>query len=220
MGKRVITKKSLKEEALKNYPRVFEKVYSPNAADPKWNKELDSLYFNGLNKDKGIELAKKLAKETEEVQWMLAIKASWLSQNVKAKNHSRMMGAHVLNKTVETRTPNSLRRGLPFSRLYSTAISQGAKKIIPDFLNKNPWEEPEHFEFPYKNISSTFLVPIYSLSVSIIEFLLERADKSKMTFAEYLDFVANFVFCYNNEREKDAYVLFLDSSGIFTVRKI
>ena len=69
-------------------------------------------------------------------------------------------------------------------------------ELFPGFDDGNPFENPEYYKFPFKNISIEFLLVVHQLDDRID--LLKEADKQKMTFAIFLDYVINHVYSEND----------------------
>ncbi len=99
-------------------------------------------------------------------------------------------------------------RGAAFS-----AIESYLGELYPDFEDGNPFENPEYYRFPFKNISLEFLVAVYQVEERML--LLKEADNQKMSYAEFLDFVINHVCSVNEELGRKKYhINFNQSRGI------
>lgn len=223
MKHKILSKKRIIEEKLKLYPRVFEKIYTKSLSDPRWIKEREGLKFKDIGKSLLDYRFKKLASEEAESIWKNVIRYFWLSSKISKR---QLIGKNVprittVNHLIENSSPISLRRTILFPDLLRKAVEKKAPEMIFDFLEHDPWEEEEYFKFPYEHIGPLFLIPVYELDIRVSKFLLDRAEKNKMYFAEYLDFVANFAFCYNQEEDKDVFELVLSGiDGLFVVKQI
>lgn len=91
------------------------------------------------------------------------------------------------------------------SNLTFTIITTYIKDFFPDFLEHDPREEPEYFEFPYKNISLEHLAFVYKMydRIEMLDFAEERA----MKFIEFSNWAVNQAFCYNDEVGETVYTL-------------
>jgi hypothetical protein len=61
----------------------------------------------------------------------------------------------------------------------------------------SPFENPDYYKFPYKNISPDFLILVWRMKERLA--LLKIADEKKMTYAVFMDYVINYIYCYNEE---------------------
>lgn len=69
--------------------------------------------------------------------------------------------------------------------------------FFPDFDKNNPFKEPEKYAFPYKNITIDFLTVVYQMPERLE--LLKIADERNMSYSQFLDYIINYVFNYNEE---------------------
>lgn len=209
-------------EYLESYPRIFEPVYSRTANDPSWFKSLRKL-----EKELGREqveflnsLLETVARQASESMWNMSVKNAWVSHMLPSAESAKHL-REILYTSLENVSPYSFRACHGAGLNIFGALSKGAEKIIDDFYSGNPFEDFATYAFPYKRISSIFLVPIYRLDEEKIKFLLNYADQRSFTLAKFLDFVANFILCYNNEREKDVYELVnYPEYGFFVAREV
>ena len=75
--------------------------------------------------------------------------------------------------------------------------------LIPGFMDGNPFENPEYYRFPYKNISVEYLLVVHQLDDRLE--LLKIADEKKMSYAVFLDYCINHAYCANEELGRDRY---------------
>jgi hypothetical protein len=75
--------------------------------------------------------------------------------------------------------------------------------MFPLFDQENPFENPDYYKFPFKNITIDYLFVVHQMDDRME--LLEEADKQNMTFAVFLDFVLNHMFCENERLGRDRY---------------
>lgn len=114
---------------------------------------------------------------------------------------------------------NSLISGLAFTKFLRRVIGKDLQSLTkskffskvetyledfyPNFMEGNPFKDTNHYKFPYKNISMEYLVPLYQVEDRLE--LLAEADKQKMTFAVFLDYIINYVYTKNEELGRDKY---------------
>ena len=77
---------------------------------------------------------------------------------------------------------------------------------FPEFSTENPLKNPSYYKFPYNDITLEYLTLVYQLD-DRFDLLLE-ADKKKMSYAVFLDFVINYIGNENERFGRDRYVLF------------
>jgi hypothetical protein len=83
--------------------------------------------------------------------------------------------------------------------------------LFPNFDTENPFENPDYFKYPFKNISFDFF-PLVRQMDERME-LLEMADKEDMTYAEFVDYVLNHCFSTNDELGRDKYLFNIGSES-------
>lgn len=88
------------------------------------------------------------------------------------------------------------------SQVYS-AVPSYLNDFFLDFLEHDPFKEPEYFKFPYKNITLDFLLYVYQCDDRLE--LLKEADERGMKSKEFIDWATNYVLCYNDDVGKDVY---------------
>jgi hypothetical protein len=76
--------------------------------------------------------------------------------------------------------------------------------FYPEFEEENPFENPDYYAFPYKNITPDFLIFVYQMNARFD--LLKQADEAAMTFAEFGDFVLDFIFIENDRLGRKKYI--------------
>src|SRR5258706_15430408 len=85
-----------------------------------------------------------------------------------------------------------INRSFFFQKLESYYFDQ----LIPGFEEGNPFENPDYYKFPYKNISLDYLMLVYQLDDRFD--LLTEADKQRMSYAVFIDYVLNHVLNEND----------------------
>ena len=76
-------------------------------------------------------------------------------------------------------------------------------EFFEDFLGHDPFDEPEYFSFPYKNISLDFLYVVHQVE-NRLDFLKE-AEEKKMKYDVFVNWVSNWILCYNEEKDENIY---------------
>jgi len=107
----------------------------------------------------------------------------------------------------------------PFSQNYiATGVLSYMKEFFPEFLTRDPFKEPEAYRYPYKFVTLDYLYFVW-MCHNRLE-LLEHAEKTKMKYAEFVDFATNQMLCYNDEVGKDVYVLHHDDRWRAYIQRI
>lgn len=70
--------------------------------------------------------------------------------------------------------------------------------FFPEFLERNPFEEPEYYEFPYKNITLEYLHFVCQMTEHRI-WLLNYAEEHNLSFGDFGNFVVNQALNYNED---------------------
>lgn len=78
-----------------------------------------------------------------------------------------------------------------------------AGELFPAFFLHNPFTEPEYYQWPYEHVGLDYLTYIYQVDNRLE--LLEYADKQKMTFHDFRNWINNYVLCYNDEQGGEIY---------------
>ncbi len=86
-----------------------------------------------------------------------------------------------------------------------TAIATYLKELFPEFLEHNPFEEPEYYEFPYTHITLDHMIFVYQCDDRLD--MLRYADTKEMSFADFANWSVNHVLSYNSEVNDDIYTL-------------
>jgi len=73
--------------------------------------------------------------------------------------------------------------------------------FFPDFDARNPFKEK--MEYPYKYVGFEYLFAVYLMPERLE--ILDYCEKQKMTYGKFLDYLINYVNCYNDEHGKDIY---------------
>jgi hypothetical protein len=77
--------------------------------------------------------------------------------------------------------------------------------FFPDFLLNDPEKNPEMFLYPYKHITIDFLVFVYQMENRL--YLLNEAEKKRMLYGEFANWVVNRTFQDNDTMEREKYSL-------------
>lgn len=84
-----------------------------------------------------------------------------------------------------------------------SCVTSYFKDFFPNFSDHNPFEEPEYFKFPYKHITLDHLMMVSKCDERLE--ILAEADKRSMSNFDFLNWLANYISCYNDEQEEPVY---------------
>ena len=82
-------------------------------------------------------------------------------------------------------------------------LSSYFEEFFLDFYKHNPFEEPEYYEFPYKNISIEHLIFVHECHNRTE--LLREAESRAMNVRDFINWATDRAFCYNIEVDKEVY---------------
>lgn len=144
------------------------------------------------------------------------VKFMWLSRkftyNGKHRKKPRQNGYHL-----DRAWGMFLRHWIGFdNRIWFTRASIICKiasymdDFFPNFEEGNPFTEK--YEYPFKYITLDYLYVVKDLPERME--LLRAADAKQMPYTEYLDWLSNYVGCYNAEAGKEIYrIMFINPSA-------
>lgn len=193
---------------MKRYNKSFEDVYSGEYA--KNLCKLGSVStFGGLNTSTYIDLYSKFVSEALVVLWDISIKHHWLERQFVygGKRRAKKSRNGIILDSVFSVFFRNIVGGEHkiFSRMHILSkIETYIDDFFPDFDFNNPFREPKKYLFPYKNIGLDHLLVVYQMPERLE--LLEEAEKKNMTYVQFLDYVINYVFSYNEDVGDDIYI--------------
>lgn len=194
----------------KKYPLTYEKVFTSEGC-------LKTFTFEGLVTDYpgGTEAYKNKFKsffvEFDRFFWKLTIEYYWLQrrfvyQGIR-KEHTRRTFIRT-DSAYSTFIKHIL--GTNYQIFTTTFLFSKSLTYFQDFYGNmdtvNPFENPEYYTYPYKNISLAHLTLVYQMDERLD--LLKEAEDQKMSFYEFLDFVINYINCVNDEQGRTVFTLY------------
>jgi len=142
--------------------------------------------------------------------WRSLIENSWLSLHLifRGKRRKHLFG----NGDWQDRAYSYFMRtmvGQSFHCLTRTRwyyrIAFYLNDLYPDFLSRNPFEEPEYFLFPYNTVTLDHMYLIYQMEDRFD--LLKIAEERKLDINRFLNYVVNHVYSLNEKLDKPKYQL-------------
>lgn len=207
----------------KFYPKIYEDVFT--AKDRKQNRGIKKCKIDKVSTDydftteEYIGLMQKTIGDFEINFFNELVKIVWLMRRYcyKGKNRTknRFNGFELDGSFgVFMRYHVGYEHRLITRNQISYKLTSYIKDFFPDFNALNPFkdEDKSEFEYPYKHISLGFLTVVYQMPERIE--LLEHAEKNKMKYTEFLDYVLNYIENYNADKGYDYYIFYLHSYNI------
>ena len=196
---------------MKNYKKIYEDVFSIDHDASRVKLNLDAVKIRGMEFDPYVELFGNFLKDFYLNLFNYCVKLSWLRRifcyHGKKTSLPMMKNGILLNlafvkilRRIVGRDIQIITRGKFFSQIESYF-----KDFYPGFLDGNPFENPEYYKFPYKNISIDFLFIVHQLDDRLE--LLKEADDKKMSYSTFVDFAINHALSKNDELGKQRYIL-------------
>lgn len=194
----------------KEYPKEYEDTKFPSAT---FQIEKASSTLEG-----GIEeytkRAKEFAKEVNETFFRFLVFRTWLSMTFMYDGRRRRNPitngfkmdtafSHFLGTIVNDRSAT-----LTLNKWYYRMVSY-LHELFPNFLEHDPWKEPEYFKYPFEHVGLDHMLFVYQVPARFN--LLQIAEDRKMSYNDFFNYVVNYCSCVN-EYEGDS-----DIDPIFTI---
>ncbi len=192
---------------MKHYKREYEYVFSN--PKPK-NFDINDITVFGNAYDRGtyfLEL-KKLFGSFENEAFQHLIKIYWLFSMFCYKGRRRLRGnknGTNVDGAFSTMMKNVINHDTKFffggnSSLFK--LTTYIYDFFPDFDIHSPFEYT--YEYPYKYMNFECLYFVHRMNERLE--LLAEGEKQKMSYVKFLDYVINYISCYNEEHgEKYVY---------------
>lgn len=88
--------------------------------------------------------------------------------------------------------------------------------FFPNFDEGNPFEED--YKYPYKVMTLSHLSLVSNMDERME--LLEYAEKHKLTYVKFLDYIINYINCYNEELEENKYEFIFRYNSLPCIKKV
>lgn len=194
---------------MKQYPKLYEDIYRQSVNNKFTTPgKITSTYGSPeILADK----FKAFYKEAHAQLFDQTVKQVWLEQQFiydgTRRNKRRRMGfaadwgfGYFIQKYVGTSQKATTINPI------MTAVATYLKDFFPEFLEHDPFEDPEYYVFPFKNISLDHLVFVYQVVDMRLD-MLKHAEANNMTTGDFKNWAINHVLCNNDETGEDVYEL-------------
>lgn len=194
------------------HKKKYENIYSEDH-NSKYTLHLEDISGVNMSLAEYTDLFVDFLRTFYSELYNYYVKLAWLRKNFSYKG--KRIGHNGNSKYVHGVFVKYLRRivGMDIQIItrgsHFSSVTSYFDEFYPGFELGNPFENPEFYKFPYKNISIEFLVSVAHMDERLV--LLKEADEQKMTHAIFLDFITNHVKCENEGRKKDKYEIDFNS---------
>lgn len=190
---------------MKTYEKQYEDVYS-NPLKLKKCLLSEVTTDIGLNAHEYISSMKKFIWKFEMDLFDNLVKYFWLSRRFYYKGEQRLRyfgNGHSIDSAYGV----LLKHYVGTSRVMFTGKSiykvlTYLKEFYPDLDKRNPFEEK--IEYPFKHIGLSYLTVVHQMD-DRMDFL-NYAEKHKLRYTEFLDYMINHVYSANAESDKPIYI--------------
>ena len=181
---------------MKQYPQVYEKITKQVPSQATISK----IGSRTGSVDDLIIKFRDYFKELYEIYFRWVVEYAWLehqylydgvgraSAQEAGIGPNQIYGYFMKNIVGVSQKPLS-------DNLFSFALSSYLPDFFPKLYDHNPFEEPEYFKFPYKNITISHLAFVYQCKERLE--MLEYADERAMSYGDFRDWASNHVYCEN-----------------------
>lgn len=196
---------------MKYHNKTYEDVFSSDRPSSKNKLKLEQVTAGDMDVQQYVSLFQSFLHNFYNDLFLGYVRISWLRRKFTyygyktvlpmPKNHIRLN--HAFTKLLRRFVGKDLQiitRGMPFSKIESFFDD-----FFPGFEEGNPFENPDYYRFPFQNITMDFLMVVHQLDDRLE--LLRYADEKKMSYASFLDYVINHVYCENEDLGRDRYVI-------------
>ena len=187
---------------MKRHPKTYENVFSTDREGGKNNLNINDVSTSELELNDYILLFRNHLNDSYLQLFDNCVKASWLRRKFKYQGRGFRLPIYRNSKNLHIVFVKFLRRNIgkdlqiiTKSMLFRKLERFYFDQFFPRFMEENPFENPNYYKFPYKNISVDFLTVVYQMDDRFG--LLEEAEKDNMSYAVFLDFVINHIYTEN-----------------------
>ncbi len=186
---------------IKDYSREYERVFT---GEDLIKKKCDigkvSVYNDKLSIEEYQNLYREHVREFYANIFDSLVKSTWLNRQFCYRGNRRIKpnGNGVeLDRAFGVYT----RRYLNHDNRFVTRNTSFGKVVsyfddfFPNFEEGNPFEQP--YLYPYKYMTLENLVTVYQMDERLE--LLSEGEEKQMAYTDFLDYVLNYISCYNEE---------------------
>lgn len=205
---------------MKHHRKQYEDVFSSDRPETINKLDISKVKIEGMTTGEYELLFKNFLKEFYLDLFNNSVKLVWLRKKFTCNGHVSKRPFYKTVRFLQGQFTKYIRRTIgndiqiitkgPFLSKLETYYFDD---FFPGFDEGNPFENPEYYKFPYKNITMEFLPVVYQLDDRFD--LLNEADDKKMNYAVFLDYVLNHTLCENDDLGRSRYFLTQSKSRMF-----
>lgn len=207
---------------MKQYPKNYKDLFLKRKQNNKVNIEsLGSLYGDKTLEDiTGVFQA--LFRESSDFFFKTVVRVVWLESHLTFRGVRRTRRFHC-GVFTDAIYGYYMKNNVGIDQTFITRsvfFSQVAvyfKDMFPDFILHDPFKEPKYFKYPFKHVTIDFLLYVYQVDNKME--LLSYADKKKMKYNDFRNWVNNYVYSYNDEMGKTIYQVSLSRTFMPYIKK-
>jgi hypothetical protein len=192
---------------MKIYPKTYEDVFSSPLR--KSNMDLVSTDM-GIDRDEYTKLLQKQFRRYEATSFNELVKLVWLMRRFCYRGYNRQK-KHSNGTAVDRAFCVFMRNRVGYNH---SLIGRGIVGILYDYIEeifpnldaRDPFKEKMKYPFRYVGFSHLVMVSQFDDRMDFIR----MAEKKKMSFAKFADYVINYVYCLNEERGEEVYRFFIN----------
>lgn len=183
----------------------YEKRYKNIAEVTPSHRELFTdrkfLLPKQLKRDEFIDYVEQFSRETSIQIFSISLKNYWLSNSVRYSNGEKMVnkgrGINVINKVIK----DIAGRDTSWLKWLDTRWLQTYfLEFFPRMLRDDIFKNSDKYKFPYENIGLEHLLIVHQMPQRLD--LLDMAEKEKMKYSDFLNYVVNFALCHNEAMKR------------------
>jgi hypothetical protein len=208
---------------MRHHKKTYEDVFSVDHKRNNSRLDLDEITIVEMELAEYTDLFKNFLTDWYSGLFLNCAKLSWLRRKFMVNGKRVIIPMYRNDPYVNYKFVKFMRRNIGKDIQMITRSAYFVKfelyfdEMFPEFLNENPFKNPDYYKFPYENISAEFLLVIYQMDDRLG--LLEKANEEKMSFAVFLDYVINHAYTENELLGRQRYEISqnVDRRGIYFV---
>jgi hypothetical protein len=194
---------------MKQYNKTYENVFSTDRPGSTTKLNLEQVSVEEMTLGVYNPLFHKFLKDFYLSLFNNSVRLSWLRRRFSYYGTKTIFPINKNSQTLNGAFVKYLRRviGMDIQAItrskFFNKLEGYFEELFPGFNEGNPFENPDYYKYPFKFVSIDYLMAVYQLDDRIE--LLKKADKEKMSYAVFLDYIINHVYCINEEIGRDRY---------------
>lgn len=191
------------------YEKKYEDILKVGIIREKDVTKWEPSFSHQIKKDEYVKRLDQVAHEATTSFFSILIKLLWLEDAMKYsnKNNKKANGA-ITKKNLISYMFRGL-AGHEISYVLKTErswLEKYAYDFFPRFKKDDPFSDPDKYKYPYSHVTLEFLRVVYQMPQRFE--LLDYAEEKKMKYVDFVNYVVNFIHCYNDERGKRKFSIF------------